>query len=83
MGVPLLIAPDAVHLRGRNTRQRDLAAGGAFKNLRGRVPSSSLLPEVRRHANDEAHQLVVETCAALAAELADRYQGRLRAFLNP
>jgi hypothetical protein len=43
---------------------------------------NALLPEARRHARDDADQLVAETCTALAAELAD-YQGRLRTFLNP
>jgi hypothetical protein len=44
---------------------------------------NALLPEARRHARDDADQLVAETCTALTAELADCYQGSLRTFLNP
>ena len=44
---------------------------------------NALLPEVRRHARDGADQLAAETCTALAAELADCYQGKLQTFLNP
>jgi hypothetical protein len=44
---------------------------------------NALLPEAGRHARDDADRLAAETCTALAAELADCYQGRLRTFLNP
>ena len=44
---------------------------------------NALLPEARRHARDDADQLAAQTCTALAAELADCYQGKLRTFLNP
>jgi hypothetical protein len=44
---------------------------------------NALMPEARRHARDDADQLVAETCTALAAELADCYQGKLRTLLNP
>ena len=44
---------------------------------------NALMPEARRHARDDADQLAAETCTALAAELADCYQGKLRTFLNP
>jgi len=32
---------------------------------------------------DDTDQLTAQTCTALAAEMADCYQGRLRTFLNP
>jgi hypothetical protein len=44
---------------------------------------NALLPEASHHASHDADQLAAQTCTALAAELADCYQGRLRTFLNP
>jgi len=42
------------------------------------------LSEARRELpRDDADQLTAQTCTALAAGLADCYQGRLRTFLNP
>jgi hypothetical protein len=47
------------------------------------LANNALLPRACRHARHEADQFAAEACTALAAELADCYQGTLRTFLNP
>ena len=78
--------PHAIHGLGLDTSP---AADPAMLTIARRgiwdltLAINALLPETRRHARDDADQLAVQICTALAAELADCYRGRLRTFLNP
>ncbi len=78
--------PSGVHGLGLDTSP---AANPAMMTIARRgiwdlmLAINALLAEAQHHARDAADRLAAQACTALAAELADCYQGRLPTFLNP